>query len=221
MRQTGKRGSGQWEEISWAEAIKLISDKFKSAAHSDIWVPVRPDTDGAMLLAMCNYTIDNDLIDYDYLRNHSVALLLAKEDLNYLRLSDLGMDPLPAMKEGGDSVDNEAVYDSASQTFGSSFSATDSELEGSFDASGIAVRTVYSVAKEAIKDFAVEFAAKECDVPVGRLWSRSVRRRLTSTSSAPLPTEWASMACISQTKNICANTWTHPKTWKLAVATTL
>ena len=68
MRQTGKRGSGQWEEISWAEAIKLISDKFKSAAHSDIWVPVRPDTDGAMLLAMCNYTIDNDLIDYDYLR---------------------------------------------------------------------------------------------------------------------------------------------------------
>ena len=148
MRQTGKRGSGQWEEISWAEAIKLISDKFKSAAHSDIWVPVRPDTDGAMLLAMCNYTIDNDLIDYDYLRNHSVA-------------------------------------------------------------------------KEAIKDFAVEFAAKECDVPAGRLWSRSVRRRLTSTSSAPLPTEWASMACISQTKNICANTWTHPKTWKLAVATTL
>ena len=93
MHQTGKRGSGQWEEISWAEAIKLISDKFKSAAHSDIWVPARPDTDGAMLLAMCNYTIDNDLIDYDYLRNHSVALLLAKEDLNYLRLSDLGMDP--------------------------------------------------------------------------------------------------------------------------------
>ena len=204
MRQTGKRGSGQWEEISWDEAIKLISDKFKSAAHSDIWVPVRPDADGAMLLAMCNYTIDNDLIDYDY-----------------LRLSDLGMDPLPAMKEGGDSVDNEAVYDSASQTFGSSFSVTDPELEGSFDASGIAVRTVYSVAKEAIKDFAVEFAAKECDVPAGRLWSRSVRRRLTSTSSAPLPTEWASMACISQTKNICANTWTHPKTWKLAVATTL
>ena len=204
MHQTGKRGSGQWEEISWAEAIKLISDKFKSAAHSDIWVPARPDTDGAMLLAMCNYTIDNDLIDYDY-----------------LRLSDLGMDPLPAMKEGGDSVDNEAVYDSASQTFGSSFSVTDPELEGSFDASGIAVRTVYSVAKEAIKDFAVEFAAKECDVPAGRLWSRSVRRRLTSTSSAPLPTEWASMACISQTKNICANTWTHPKTWKLAVATTL
>lgn len=204
MHQTGKRGSGQWEEISWAEAIKLISDKFKSAAHSDIWVPARPDTDGAMLLAMCNYTIDNDLIDYDY-----------------LRLSDLGMDPLPAMKEGGDSVDNEAVYDSASQTFGSSFSVTDPELEGSFDASGIAVRTVYSVAKEAIKDFAVEFAAKECDVPAGRLWSRSVRRRLASTSSAPLPTEWASMACISQTKNICANTWTHPKTWKLAVATTL
>ena len=281
MRQTGKRGSDQWEEISWDEAIKLISDKFKSAvdehggqsvafwrglgnsdgllngasgiglnrfsqkigatmleassdyaavymtfnalqmpingnedlinaktilniglnpadttrgdwpivearragakvvtmdpvfsksaAHSDIWVPVRPGTDGAMLLAMCNYIIDNDLIDYDYLRNHSVAPLLVKEDLSYLRLSDLGMDPLPAMKEGGDPVDSEVVYDPASQTFGSSFSVTDPELEGSFDANGIAVRTVYSVVKEAIKDFTVEFAAKECDVPAEQI----------------------------------------------------
>lgn len=118
---------------------------------------------------MCNCIIDNDLIDYDYLRNHSVAPLLVKEDLSYLRLSDLGMDPLPAMKEGGDPVDSEVVYDPANQTFGSSFSVTDPELEGSFDANGIAVRTVYSVVKEAIKDFTVEFAAKECDVPAEQI----------------------------------------------------
>ena len=62
----------------------------KSAAGSDIWVPIRQGTDGALLLAMCNYIIDNDLIDYDYLRNGSVAPLLVKEDGTYLRMSDLG-----------------------------------------------------------------------------------------------------------------------------------
>lgn len=164
---------GDWPIVeaqrAGAKVVTMDPVFSKSAAHSDIWVPVRPGTDGAMLLAMCNYIIDNDLIDYDYLRNHSVAPLLVKDDLTYLRLSDLGLDPLPAMVEGGDPVDSEVVYDAATQNFGSSFAVTDPELEGSFDANGIPVRTVYSVVKEAIKEFTVEFAAAECDVPAEQI----------------------------------------------------
>ncbi|MEC4176813.1 molybdopterin-dependent oxidoreductase [Adlercreutzia sp. R7] len=140
----------------------------KSAAHSDIWVPVRPGTDGAMLLAMCNYIIDNDLVDYDYLRNGSVAPLLIKDDLSYLKLSDLGLDPV-VVTEGEDPVDTEVVWDAAAQSFGSSFAVKDPELEGTFDANGISVRTVYSLVKEGIKQFTVDFAAAECDVPAEQI----------------------------------------------------
>lgn len=140
----------------------------KSAAHADVWLPVRPGTDGAIVLAMCNYVIDNDLIDYDYLKNNSVAPLLIKDDLSYLRLSDLGMDPI-VIKEGEDPVDTEVVWDPASNSFGSSFEVKDPAIEGSFDAQGIPVRPVYALVKEGIKDFTIQFAADECDVPASMI----------------------------------------------------
>lgn len=163
---------GDWPIVearrNGAKVVTMDPVFSKSAAHSDIWVPVRPGTDGAMLLAMCNYIIDNDLIDYDYLRNHSVAPLLVKDDMTYLKLSDLGLDPVKV--EGKDEpVDSEVVYDPATGAFGSSFAVADPELEGSFDADGIPVRTVYSIVKEGIRDFTVEFAASECDVPAEQI----------------------------------------------------
>lgn len=162
-------GRGDWPIVearrNGAKVITVDPVFSKSAAHSDIWMPVRPGTDGAMLLAMCNYIIDNDLIDYDYLKNHSVAPLLIKDDLSYLRLSDLGKEPLPPMMEGGQPVNSEVVYDAATKEFVSSFAAKDPKLEGTFKVNGIEVRTVYSLVKEGIKDFTVEFAAKECDIP--------------------------------------------------------
>lgn len=140
----------------------------RSAAHSDIWVPVRPGTDGAFLLAMCNHIIDNDLIDYDYLRNHSVAPLLVKEDMTYLKLSDIGREPVTV--EGKEApVDSEVVYNPATGEFGSSFEVVDPELEGEFEVEGIPVRTVYSIVKEGIAPFTVEMAAAECDVPAEQI----------------------------------------------------
>jgi molybdopterin-containing oxidoreductase family molybdopterin binding subunit len=42
-------------------------------------------------------------------------------------------------------------------------------LEGSFEVNGIHVKTVYSLVKEAIKPFTVDYAAKECDVPAEQI----------------------------------------------------
>ncbi|NHM14707.1 molybdopterin-containing oxidoreductase family protein [Xiamenia xianingshaonis] len=164
----------QWTSILDAKErgakLTTIDPRFSNtAAHSDLWIPVRPSTDGALILAACNYIIDNDLIDYDYLRNKSVAPLLVKEDGSYLRLSDLDL-PLcrkedPATGETVE-VDTEVVYDEVSKTFGSSFEIKDPAFSGTFDANGESVRTVYDLAYESIKPFTVEYAANECGLPV-------------------------------------------------------
>lgn len=144
-----------------------------SAALSDMWVPVRVGTDSALMLAICNYVIDNDLVDYDYMKNGSVGPLLVKEDGTYLRLSDLGMEPAPGPIDyttGEPALVNaEVVYDEATQEFGSSWAVKDPALEGSFEVNGIKVRTVFDLVKENIKQFTVEFAAKECDVPAEQI----------------------------------------------------
>lgn len=148
-----------------------------TAAHSDQWVPIRPGSDGALLLAMCNYIIDNDLIDYDYLSNQSVAPFLIKADGTYLKASDIGLEveaqendadaDVPAWvasAETGSDVDPVVVWDDKGQQFVPAFSAVDPAVHGTFDAKGVEVRTVYDVVCETIKPFTVAFAAKECDL---------------------------------------------------------
>ena len=171
-RNWSDTANGDWAMVearrNGATVVAIDPVYTKTAAHSDIWVPVRPGTDGALLLAMCNYIIDNDLIDYDFLRNKSVAPLLVKEDMTYLKLSDIGRDPV-AVEGKDDPVDSEVVYDPATGEFGSSREVIDPEIEGSFEVEGIPVRTVYSIVKEGIKDFTVEYAAAECDIPASQI----------------------------------------------------
>lgn len=167
-------GPSAWPYICSAreKGVKLVTidPRFsKTAAASDMWVPIRQGTDGALMLAMSNYVIDNDLIDYDYLRNKSVAPLLITEDGTYLRLSDLGMEPVDvANPMTGETapVDTEVVYDEAAGTFGSSWEIKDPAIVGEFEANGIKVRPVYDVVVEQIKPFTVEYAADECGLPV-------------------------------------------------------
>lgn len=148
----------------------VIDPRFSnSAAKADQWIPIRPGTDGAMWLAACNYIIDNDLIDYDYLRNKSIAPLLIKDDGTYLRLSDLGL-PLYKKKDATTGteteVDTEVVYSAATGEFGSSFEITDPEVTGTFNANGINVKPIYDLVLETIKPYTVEFAAEECGLSV-------------------------------------------------------
>lgn len=141
----------------------------KTAAGSDIWVPIRTGTDGALMLAMCNYIIDNDLIDQEYFANGSTAPLLLKEDGSYLRLSDIGKDPIEiasATTGGETKVDTEVVYDLDSGQIVSSYESKNPAITGTFDMNGTQVRTVYDIVREAIKPFTIEYAAEECGLSI-------------------------------------------------------
>lgn len=150
--------------------LVTIDPRFsKTAAASDVHVPVRPGTDSALILAMANYLIDNNLYNEDYLRNGSVAPFLVKEDGSYLRLSDLGMDPVDvtnAVTGKTEATDTEVVYDEAAGTFGSYRSIQNPAYEGEFDADGIKVQTVFNMVRDHIKPYTAEFAAEECGISI-------------------------------------------------------
>ena len=50
--------------------LVVIDPRFNNtAAKADLWVPIKPGTDGALALGMINYIISNNLYDAAYLRN--------------------------------------------------------------------------------------------------------------------------------------------------------
>ena len=134
-----------------------------TAAHADEWVPVRTGTDAALMCAMVHYIVDNDLANWDYVKNKSVAPFLIDEAGAYLRLSSLGQ------AEAGTDADVPVVWDEDAQAFVAHATATNPAIRGTFDANGVAVRTVFDAALENIAPFTVEFAANECGIPAAQI----------------------------------------------------
>lgn len=139
-----------------------------TAAGSDTWIPVRSGTDGALMLAMANFIIDNDLVDWDFLAKKSVAPLLIKDDGSYFKLSDMGIPPTegPISPWTGQPViiNPEVVFDKATGQLASQFTAEDPAVTGEFEYEGTRLRTVFDYVRDMTKQFTVEFAAKECDI---------------------------------------------------------
>lgn len=154
-----------------------------NAIQSDLYLPVKPATDGALALAMCNWVLENDCVDWDFLRNDSIAPFLRKEDGSYLRLSDMDM-PLeegPADPVTGEptELDAEVVYDETTKEFASVNDAKKPAVRGAFEANGMKVRTVFDYCIEHIKEYTIEKAAEICDVPA---WKVEEVARLYATS---------------------------------------
>lgn len=144
-----------------------------TAAGCDTWVPIRSGTDGAMMLAMANYIIENDMVDWDFLAHKSVAPLLIKEDGKYFKMSDMGVEPTEGPINpytGRPTIINpEVVFDNATGALTSQFIAADPAVSGEFEYEGMKLRTVFDYVREQTKEFTVEYAAKECDIPAEQI----------------------------------------------------
>lgn len=134
-----------------------------TAAHSDEWLPVRTGTDAALMCGMIHYIVDNDLADWDYVKNGSVAPFLIDEAGAYLRLSNFGK------AEAGADDDVPVVWDEDAGEFVAHTEAVNPAIRGTFDAEGTSVRTVFDAAMENIAHFTVEFAAEECGISVEQI----------------------------------------------------
>lgn len=138
------------------------------AAKSHKWVPIRPGADMPLIMGMMNVMVEEGLVDTDFVREHTSAPFLVKEDGTLVRMSDLGVEPTEGPVNpltGQPTVVNPyAVYDEAAGEAVELGAIASPALEGSFEVAGGTVRTVYSVLLDEIAKFTPAEASKLCDV---------------------------------------------------------
>ncbi|HNX92253.1 MAG TPA: molybdopterin-dependent oxidoreductase [Syntrophomonas sp.] len=141
--------------------VVVIDPRFTTtASKADQYIPIRPGSDAALALAMAEVIISENLIDEDYLRDHTVAPFLVREDTQrFLRQSHLS-----GVKPEKRQPDPYIVWD---------FKARDGQvlaqvpapaLEGSYTVAGFKVNTAFSVLKEFLADYTPEKVAAICEI---------------------------------------------------------
>ena len=168
-----------WRWIQWAKenGTKVIClDPIKSAtAHrSSEYIQVTPGNDGYLALAMCNYLIQNKLLDEKYLIDKTTGAFLVRADTKkHLRYSNwiageetedawsrVGSGSVFEVPEGTDLF---FVWDKATNTPMPLDEATDPALEGTFTtADGIEVSTAFTLLKNQLKQYTIAQASKLC-----------------------------------------------------------
>ena len=127
------------------------------ASKADVWLPVRPGTDVALMLCWINYIIENEAYDYDFcLKWTNLPYLINEETKLQYRASELGL--------GGD--DEYVVWD---QTANAPVAmpypwddSIDAALDGEFEVDGKPSRTGFRALKESAQEWTLEKAAEVC-----------------------------------------------------------
>ena len=78
--------SMRWIERARERGAKLIAIDprlIRTAAVADIWLPLRPGTDIALLGGLINYTFENKLYQREYVANYTNAAYILREDYDF------------------------------------------------------------------------------------------------------------------------------------------
>ena len=137
-----------------------------TASKADWWLPIKGGTDGALALGVLNVFFENGWVDDTTLRTRTNGDLLIKENGKFLRMSDLGVEPVegpPNPTTGAPTIVNPlAVWDEATNTAVAFGKATTSALRGITEVSGIKVQTAFENAMSYISQYPPAKAAEIC-----------------------------------------------------------
>ena len=143
-----------------------------TASKADWWIPIRPATDGVLYHAIAQVEFAEDLIDRDFLTNHTVAPFLVRRDTGkFLRMSDIAAAPAAEAIEDAEAdatatatevaapgVDY-AVIDPTTGAAALVGTVVAPELFGSFTVNGIQVDTALTLYKKMVDEFPPEKAS--------------------------------------------------------------
>lgn len=153
----------QWHWVYEAQKkggkIVVIDPMFNGiAAKADKYIPIRPGTDAVLFMGMSKIALENDWVDWDFLKTQSVAPGLVRKDNGLLmRLSDVT----------GNEADNELlVISEQTGECGPLSSVSDPVLHGEHMVNGVAVVSPLDLFTEAIAEYTPEKVSEICDIPV-------------------------------------------------------
>jgi anaerobic selenocysteine-containing dehydrogenase len=88
-----------------AKLLVVDPRRTRIASMADLWLQVRPGTDGALALSIINVLMEKNLFDYDFIRDWTTAPFLVRSDNgDFLRPSDLSNASDPSSYVMVDSV---------------------------------------------------------------------------------------------------------------------
>ncbi len=129
--------------------VIAIDPRLRSAAHfADDWVPIRPGTDLAFILALCNLLIQGGTLDRPYLKTYTNAPYLVGEDGFFLR-----RDGQPLV---WDQVSGRAVP--------AGMAGADPALEGEYEVDGVKAKPAFQRFKEQVAEYTPAKAAEICGI---------------------------------------------------------
>lgn len=141
--------------------IIVIDPRFtETAEHSDLWVPIRPGTDLALLLAIINQLVRNGWYNEEFVRKYTNAsMLVFKDTLDPVKLVDVDEGFFKGKK-------TYLVYDESDGKFKLKTSALKPSLYYEGDYEGRRVTTVFNLLRERVSQYTPEWASGITGVPV-------------------------------------------------------
>jgi anaerobic selenocysteine-containing dehydrogenase len=168
------------------------------SAIADEWIPIKPGTDGALLMALLHELITNELVDHVFLKRFTNAPQLVELD-DCARQGLFAFDPDPEKGPPGDGRNphNKLVWDKAGGRVLNAYpegiaDGCDPALEGHYElADGTRVAPAFQLLRERVAECTPEWAAAITGIAAERI--RALAREMGDTAlkqAFELPIEW-------------------------------
>ena len=154
-------GGGQATSAMRARGVKTvcIDPRFiPEAQKADVWLPIRPGTDVALMLCWIKYIFDHDLYDHEFtMKWTNLPYLVNTKTKMFLHGSDIAKDGNPKDYVVWDRKTNSARPLSYPWN-----DAYDVELDGAHAVNGVECKTGFRMLRERCEEWTLEKAGKVC-----------------------------------------------------------
>ena len=127
-----------------AKLIVVDPRRVGLAVKADVWLRVRPGTDGALALGIAGAMLAHDWYDRDFVRDWTNGPLLVRDDTGrFLRAGEIGLAPADALVAWDARAGAPTLYDARAGTYLAA--GVEPALDGVTAVGGIACRTTFDL----------------------------------------------------------------------------